>query len=40
MAELAGLSIVSRITQLHQGQFFLQNRTERTGTRAGAVEKA
>lgn len=32
-----GLSIVSRITQLHQGQFFLQNRTEATGTRAWVV---
>lgn len=29
-----GLSIVSRITQLHHGQFFLQNRSETTGTRA------
>ncbi|HFZ8994548.1 TPA: two-component system sensor histidine kinase PmrB [Citrobacter freundii] len=29
-----GLSIVSRITQLHQGQFFLQNREETKGTRA------
>ena len=29
-----GLSIVSRITQLHQGQFFLQNRQETSGTRA------
>ncbi|EJO1953390.1 two-component system sensor histidine kinase PmrB [Salmonella enterica] len=34
-----GLSIVSRITQLHQGQFFLQNRTERTGTRAWVLLK-
>ncbi|MBJ3593630.1 two-component system sensor histidine kinase PmrB [Salmonella enterica subsp. enterica serovar Saintpaul] len=32
-----GLSIVSRITQLHQGQFFLQNRTDATGTRAWVV---
>ncbi|EOD0502068.1 sensor histidine kinase [Escherichia coli] len=29
-----GLSIVSRITQLHHGQFFLQNRQETSGTRA------
>lgn len=29
-----GLSIVSRITQLHQGQFFLRNRSGTTGTRA------
>ncbi|ENT6143572.1 two-component system sensor histidine kinase PmrB [Escherichia coli] len=29
-----GLSIVSRITQLHHGQFFLQNRQEASGTRA------
>lgn len=29
-----GLSIVSRITQLHQGQFFLQNREGTSGTRA------
>lgn len=32
-----GLSIVSRITQLHRGQFFLQNRTGATGTRASVV---
>lgn len=32
-----GLSIVSRITQLHHGQFFLQNRTDATGTRAWVV---
>ncbi|EPH4014493.1 hypothetical protein ACS1HP_001958, partial [Salmonella enterica subsp. enterica serovar Typhimurium] len=25
--------------QLHQGQFFLQNRTERTGTRAWVLLK-
>jgi two-component system sensor histidine kinase BasS len=29
-----GLSIVSRITQLHNGQFYLQNRREASGTRA------
>nr|ALS88474.1 BasS [Escherichia coli] len=29
-----GLSIVSRITQLHHGQFFLQSRQETSGTRA------
>ena len=29
-----GLSIVSRITQLHHGQFFLQNRKDASGTRA------
>ena len=29
-----GLSIVSRITQLHHGQFFLQNREGTSGTRA------
>ncbi|WP_409240906.1 two-component system sensor histidine kinase PmrB [Escherichia coli] len=29
-----GVSIVSRITQLHHGQFFLQNRQETSGTRA------
>ncbi|HCD1258266.1 TPA: two-component system sensor histidine kinase PmrB [Citrobacter amalonaticus] len=29
-----GLSIVSRITQLHHGQFFLQNRSGTNGTRA------
>ncbi|EHG5981436.1 two-component system sensor histidine kinase PmrB [Escherichia fergusonii] len=29
-----GLSIVSRITQLHHGQFFLQNRIDASGTRA------
>lgn len=29
-----GLSIVSRITQLHHGQFFLQNRKDDSGTRA------
>ena len=29
-----GLSIVSRITQLHQGHFYLQNRQGATGTRA------
>ena len=32
-----GLSIVSRITQLHHGQFFLQNRVGTTGTRAWVV---
>ncbi|HAT8014170.1 two-component system sensor histidine kinase PmrB [Citrobacter rodentium] len=32
-----GLSIVSRITQLHRGQFFLQNRADATGTRASVV---
>ena len=32
-----GLSIVSRITQLHHGQFFLQNRQGVTGTRAWVV---
>ena len=34
-----GLSIVSRITQLHHGQFFLQNRQETSGTRAGYAEE-
>lgn len=34
-----GLSIVSRITQLHHGQFFLQNRPETTGTRASVLLK-
>lgn len=34
-----GLSIVSRITQLHHGQFFLQNRSETTGTRASVLLK-
>lgn len=29
-----GLSIVSRITQLHRGEFYLQNRGETSGTRA------
>lgn len=29
-----GLSIVSRITQLHRGEFYLQNRVDATGTRA------
>ena len=29
-----GLSIVSRITQLHQGHFYLQNRQGANGTRA------
>lgn len=29
-----GLSIVSRITQLHQGHFYLQNRRGANGTRA------
>ena len=29
-----GLSIVSRITQLHHGHFYLQNRQGTTGTRA------
>lgn len=29
-----GLSIVSRIAQLHEAAFFLQNREDRTGTRA------
>lgn len=29
-----GLNNVSRITQLHHGQFFLQNRQETSGTRA------
>ena len=29
-----GLSIVSRITQLHQGHFYLQNRQGATDTRA------
>nr|WP_255498317.1 two-component system sensor histidine kinase PmrB [Citrobacter sp. NCU1] len=32
-----GLSIVSRITQLHRGQFFLQNREETSGTRAWVI---
>ena len=32
-----GLSIVSRITQLHHGQFFLQNRPGASGTRAWVV---
>jgi two-component system sensor histidine kinase BasS len=32
-----GLSIVSRITQLHRGQFFLQNRPGTTGTRASVI---
>ena len=32
-----GLSIVSRITQLHHGQFFLQNRRGTTGTRASVL---
>lgn len=32
-----GLSIVSRITQLHHGQFFLQNRQETSGTRASGT---
>ncbi|HGN9373657.1 TPA: two-component system sensor histidine kinase PmrB [Citrobacter pasteurii] len=32
-----GLSIVSRITQLHRGQFFLQNRPGASGTRAWVV---
>ncbi|EGT3575090.1 two-component system sensor histidine kinase PmrB [Citrobacter sp. ANG330] len=34
-----GLSIVSRITQLHHGQFFLQNRSGTTGTRASVLLK-
>lgn len=34
-----GLSIVSRITQLHRGQFFLQNRVGTTGTRAWVMLK-
>lgn len=34
-----GLSIVSRITQLHHGQFFLQNRVGTTGTRAWVLLK-
>lgn len=34
-----GLSIVSRITQLHHGQFFLQNRPETIGTRASVLLK-
>lgn len=34
-----GLSIVSRITQLHHGQFFLQNRSRTTGTRASVLLK-
>ncbi|EGT4254053.1 two-component system sensor histidine kinase PmrB [Citrobacter amalonaticus] len=34
-----GLSIVSRITQLHHGQFFLLNRSETTGTRASVLLK-
>lgn len=32
-----GLSIVSRITQLHRGQFFLQNREGTSGTRAWVI---
>lgn len=32
-----GLSIVSRITQLHHGQFFLQNREGTSGTRAWVI---
>ncbi|POT57081.1 two-component system sensor histidine kinase BasS [Citrobacter amalonaticus] len=34
-----GLSIVSRITQLHKGQFFLRNRVGTTGTRAWVALK-
>ena len=34
-----GLSIVSRITQLHHGQFFLQNRSGTAGTRASVLLK-
>lgn len=32
-----GLSIVTRIIQLHQGQFFLENRQDRSGARARVV---
>ncbi|MDN8601638.1 two-component system sensor histidine kinase PmrB [Citrobacter enshiensis] len=34
-----GLSIVSRITQLHHGQFFLHNREGTSGTRAWVILK-
>ncbi|WP_027710754.1 two-component system sensor histidine kinase PmrB [Dickeya chrysanthemi] len=32
-----GLSIVTRIVQLHHGEFFLENRRDRTGTQARVV---
>ncbi|SLM64833.1 MULTISPECIES: two-component system sensor histidine kinase PmrB [Dickeya] len=32
-----GLSIVTRIVQLHYGEFFLENRSDRTGTQARVV---
>ncbi|GAB7205184.1 two-component system sensor histidine kinase PmrB [Dickeya oryzae] len=34
-----GLSIVTRIVQLHHGEFFLENRRDRTGTQARVVFK-